>query len=241
MNQGLIIWMKWHRWMGLGAAVFIILLCITGILLNHGATLGLARHYVQNPWLLDLYGIRTDAAPVSFAVGGHHISLSGGRVYFDAGELPERAETLLGAVALQDQFAVALPGRLVFLTPDGTVIETLRGAEGVPAGLRRIGAAPGGRLVVEADSGRFMPDLDALRWDRADPEGVTWAEPVPLPGELAAAVLAHARGNTLTLERVLLDIHSGRIAKRFGAWFMDLVALGLMALVLSGLWIWWRR
>ena len=65
------------------------------------------------------------------------------------------------------------------------------------------------RLAVRTAFERIIavdvPDLagvDVL----ADPEGVIWAEPVPLPGELAVSVLAHARGNTLTLERVLLEI-----------------------------------
>lgn len=241
MNEALIPWMKWHRWAGLGFAIFIVLVCITGILLNHGAALGLARHYVQSPWLLDLYDLKTGGAPVSFAAGAHHVSLAGGRLYFDAQELPERGEALLGAVGLQDQVAVALPGRLLFLTPDGAVIERLRAVEGVPPDLRRIGAATSGQLVVETNSGRFLPDLDALRWDSDAPADVNWAAPVPLPVSLTDAVLAHARGNTLTLERVLLDVHSGRIATRLGAWFLDLVALALVSLVISGLWIWWKR
>ncbi len=65
--------------------------------------------------------------------------------------------------------------------------------------------------------------------------------PAALPGDVAQAVLAHSRAHTLTLERVLLDLHSGRIASRFGVWFMDGIALVLISLVISGLWIWLRR
>lgn len=234
-------WMKWHRWAGLAAALFILLLCVTGIALNHGAALGLARQYVQSPWLLDLYGVGEAAPPSAFAAGAHHVALAGGRVYFDGRALRERTGELPGAVALPDGIAIALPDRLLLLTPDGEPVETLRAAEGVPAGIRRIGVAPGGRVVVEAAAGRFTPDLDTLNWESAGGIEVIWADPVPLPAAIAGAINADLRAHTLTLERVLLDLHSGRIATRLGTWFMDLVALVLMTLVLSGLWIWWRR
>jgi hypothetical protein len=233
--------MKWHRWAGLAAALFVLLLCVTGVVLNHGAALGLARLYLQSPWLLDLYGVGSGPPPVAFGAGEHYVALSGDRVYFGDRALGERAGALVGAVALPDGIAVALPDRLLLLTSGGDLVETLRAAEGVPADIRRIGVGPDGRLVVDAAAGRLAPDLDTLHWEAVDAAGVAWAEPVPLPAAIAGAITADARAHTLTLERVLLDLHSGRIATRFGAWFMDLVALTLISLVLSGLWIWWRR
>ena len=50
------------------------------------------------------------------------------------------------------------------------------------------------------------------------------------------AVLEAAwRGKGLTVERVLLDLHSGRILGKVGPLLMDLVAVFLIVLSLSGL------
>lgn len=234
-------WMNWHRWAGLVIALLIALLCITGVLLNHGSALGLARQFVQSDWLLDLYGIEPVQEAMAFTGGGHWVSRIGDRLYFDDQDLAERSDALLGAVLLQDQIVAGLSDRLLILTPKGETVEILRSAEGVPAGMRRIGTAPDGRLVIDTAHGHFVPDLDTLRWKEGAVSDVLWAEPVALPAELGARLMQSFRAHALTLERVLLDLHSGRIINRFGIWIMDAVAVVLMSMVLSGLWIWYRR
>ena len=45
----------------------------------------------------------------------------------------------------------------------------------------------------------------------------------------------------LTFERVLLDLHSGRIFGRAGPLVMDAAAVLFIALALTGFWMWLRR
>jgi uncharacterized iron-regulated membrane protein len=45
----------------------------------------------------------------------------------------------------------------------------------------------------------------------------------------------------LPLERVLLDLHSGRIAGGAGVILMDLAAIILIFLIATGGWIWIKR
>ncbi len=234
-------WMKWHRWAGLGITLFMVMLCVTGIFLNHSSALGLAQHYVKSDWLLDLYAIEPAQTPVSFAAGAHWITRIGDHLYFDGRELAERSDTLLGVVPLQDQIIAGLGDRLLMLAPDGATIEVLRAAEGVPAGMKRMGSTADGRLVIETELGQFLPDLDSLRWERDVVPDAHWALPAPLPAELNAILMRSFRDRTLTLERLLLDIHSGRIMNHFGIWFMDGVAVVLLSLVFSGIWVWYRR
>ena len=47
----------WHRYIGLAAALFVIVLTVTGLLLNHTEELGLDSSSVQSDTLLDWYGI----------------------------------------------------------------------------------------------------------------------------------------------------------------------------------------
>ena len=49
---------RWHRRLGLAAALFVLLLAGSGILLNHTADLGLERRFIDWPLLHRLYGER---------------------------------------------------------------------------------------------------------------------------------------------------------------------------------------
>ena len=80
-----------------------------------------------------------------------------------------------------------------------------------------------------------------MEWrHEADPE-VTWAEPVTLPPGLRDRLVETYRGKGLPLERVLLDVHSGRILGAWGVYLVDAAAVLFLGLVLTGLWMWSRR
>jgi len=51
----------------------------------------------------------------------------------------------------------------------------------------------------------------------------------------------HFRGEVLPVERVLLDLHSGRFFGKIGPWLFDIAAALLILLSLTGSWIWLRR
>lgn len=52
---------RWHRALGVVSVVFVIVLSITGILLNHNAKLGLNTSIISSEWLLNLYDIDPEA------------------------------------------------------------------------------------------------------------------------------------------------------------------------------------
>jgi len=61
-------------------------------------------------------------------------------------------------------------------------------------------------------------------------------ELVALPDELSPA-----RNQTISWQRVVLDMHSGRWFGPLGPWIVDLAALVLLFLACSGFWIWYSR
>ena len=54
-------WYRWHRRIGIIAAFFVIILSVTGIILNHNASLNLHKQFITAPWLLSWYGYEPDA------------------------------------------------------------------------------------------------------------------------------------------------------------------------------------
>jgi hypothetical protein len=61
------------------------------------------------------------------------------------------------------------------------------------------------------------------------------------PGQLPPSLRAVLPGRDawLSWERVLLDLHSGRLGGRLGVWLMDFAGLMLCLLGLSGVTMWW--
>ena len=229
----------WHRWLGLMAALFVILLAVTGLVLNHTDALRLDARHVRTTWLLDLYGIHAPAEVPSYAAGKHWISQWEQRLYLDSRDLGETAVgRLIGAARFGDLILVALEKALLLVTPDGEVVERL-GSESLPAlPLRQLGRDPDGRPLLITPNGNFAADAQLLAWQPSTAEPAWLAHAGRLPAELRAILLRDWRGQGLTLERVILDLHSGRILGNAGVWLMDGAAVLLLLLAFSGSGIW---
>jgi len=233
----------WHRYMGLSAALLAVLVAATGILLNHTEEFQLDSRHVQADWILDWYGIEPPAELLSFPLAGRHLTLMGEHLYLDRKEIDGEYRDLVGAVVMDETLVVGVSNSILLLTPRGELIERLRTDDGVPAGMKRIGTDANGDLVVEGSHDLYRSDSNFLRWERADnpAASIRWAQPGPLDTQLKSSLQQHFRGEVLPLERLLLDLHSGRFFGSLGPWVVDAAALLITLLALSGTWIWLRR
>ncbi len=231
----------WHRRLGLGAAVFLIFLIVSGLLLNHSRRLGLDQSYIQSSWLLDWYGIHAPEQPEGVALGGHWLSGLDRWIYFDGQELSNMRGRFDGAVLLKNTIVAAVEGDLWLLTPDGSVIERLGSAQGVPGGLRALGMDRKGRLVVQSAQGSYVADAELAQWRRVVTPVADWSRPTAVPPALREELIRQYRGRGLSAERILADAHGGRLLGKIGVWLVDLTAIACLGLALSGLWLWVRR
>ena len=84
-------------------------------------------------------------------------------------------------------------------------------------------------------------DEHILDWDVISDEGIEWTEKYTLDNKEREQLLIAYRGTGLKLERVILDLHSGRIFGQYGIYLMDAAAIAMLWLSLSGLWVWSSR
>jgi hypothetical protein len=232
----------WHRYIGLAAALFVVVLALTGLVLNHTEQLALDERHVQNGPLLDWYGVHAPASITSYPAGAHILSTVGSQVYWNTQRVPQVDGPLLGALKYADLVVAAAEGKLLLFTPGGEFIERLGGSAGVPAGMQAIGVTPAGELAIRAAHGYYRTDSDFLEWRETDTlDNVTWAMAIDTPDALHAALVEAYRGSGLSLERVLLDLHSGRILGKGGVYLMDAAAILFLLLAVSGVWLWGKR
>ena len=235
------IWLRrGHRWVGVVLVFFVLLLAVSGVALNHAPDWGLDRRHLDWPWLLDVYGIQAPAPTASFADGGFRATLLGERLFLDDKEIAEDVAGLAGIATLDPLVLVGTPGTLYVLTTAGELVEAIDVAAGMPGAIERVGH-DGQRAVVESGGKLYRSDLDITHfehWDADRGDGLQWSSATP-PGAVELEVLETLyRGRGLTVERVLADVHSGRIFAKAGMLIMDAVAVFMVVLSLSGFVLW---
>ncbi len=232
---------RWHRRFGIISASFVLLLVITGLILNHTDALRLDRKYVQNRLLLSLYNINPRQEPRGSKAHDLWVSQVGERLYINEREIRKNVTELIGAIEYADELIIAFDSELLVVNSDGAIIESLRGAQGVPAGMRAIGKTVNDDIVVRASHGDYIVDLDRTDWHEEEFIKADWSETGALPDDLKDGLLKQYRGKGLSMERVLLDLHSGRLFGQFGVYLIDASAILFFILALTGVWMWMSR
>lgn len=225
--------LRWHRRIGVVAAGFLLLLAVTGLLLNHGHDIGLDRMPLENAWLRAHYGLASVASAPRHTVDGRPLSVKNGQLWLGEEHLAE-CPHLVGVMSRRDEVLVVCPDRLVLLTPDGQVIDQADSLRGIPSGLSAYSEQGETILLKTADNslGVNLSDL-SVRAVSVGPD-VVWRGAAPA-GDGVAPI------DAFTWERVMLDLHSGRLFGRAGVWVVDLMGVASILLALSGVVLHVRR
>jgi hypothetical protein len=225
---------RWHARIGFAALIFFVLIAATGVALNHGAVLGLDSRYVHAEWIARWYGIRQEQPQQAYRTANHLLVAANGRWLLDGSSTGEKMPHPLGLVEIGELLVVGGESSLHVYRADGALVERLDGyaLPGVP--LKAIGAGDG-ELVVQTPGGPFR-SADVLSWRPGAPKVVAWSMPTHLPASDREAY-ARRLAPGIPLQRILLDLHSGRFLGSLGPLFFDLVAIFLTILALSGAWM----
>jgi len=236
----------WHARVGAMAAIFFLLLSVSGLALNHTDVLNLAKYQVHTNWLMRWYGLKPTVPTHGYLFKDGYFAASGERwvmddhLLLDQG-LSETKQNLVGAIAWGDIRAIASADSLYLYLPDGQLVDKLSGTDLPNRPIKRlgiIGSSSTPKLVLSTAQGNFVSD-DGLTWQALIDDQPVWASEQALSNKVSVN-LNKSFGPSLPLERIILDLHSGRIFRRYGPMLMDIAAIGLIILSLSGVWIYLR-
>jgi hypothetical protein len=230
-----------HRAFGAGAAIFIIFMVISGLIINHSNQLGLDQRHVSQPFLLSWYGLGKPENIDSFAVDNQWLSFAGSQLYLNENPVTNVSGGL-GAVSSGDLLIAAGRDEILLMYDDGRLIERLPWEHPDNEPIEALGLTENGHVVVKSRDQVWLADSQLLGWKLADESGVNsqWSFSKPAPTALLEAINRNYRGDGPSLERLLLDIHSGRIFGTMGMIVYDLLALIFAFLAISGLVLWFR-
>lgn len=227
---------KSHRYIGLFSALILIMLSITGIALNHTEDLKLDSQMIQAETILDWYGIKAPENLLTFNTQHHSLSQLGKHIYFDQQSLIKNQHPLIGAVETEDFIVLALSQSLLLISLDGEIIE-----QNNFKNIEKIGLDTQQNIIVQSDGKLSYSDDGLISWQSTTDKTVNWSQTTDTPKNIKQAILQHFSSNILPLERVLLDIHSGRFFGLFGVIIVDICGVLLILLALSGCAIWLKH
>lgn len=220
------------------------ILLFSGILLNHSEDLGLDSIPVSYELLELVYGVQPDEKMLGYSAGGHFIRRQGNSLLVDSTSFAECRQPLNGAVA-QGAFIIALCSNSLFLvTLEGQLVERLGESHGLPQPLLQIGTdSDADSVLLRGENGIWKLNLTSLASSNmtGSIDRVIWSEATAYPLDLLKEITADLIVDDINLERLILDIHSGRILGTFGVFLADCVALLMAGLALSGFLMWLKK
>lgn len=227
--------MKVHRRAGIAVVLFAIFLTVTGVLINHSNALGWDKERLASIFWLQLYGVTLQPVENGFELAGQWVSNAGGRLMINEQVISECAAPLRGVVTTPEAVVALCKDSVVLFTQDGQLIEKMPLSGAVKSGLGLDGNA-----VVSREQNALV-SLDTLsgQWTPYSNPSATlqWSQPTSLPMPLAMSLQFQNVPEDLTWERLLLDLHGGRLFGNVGVLAVDVMGLLIMSLAITGLWV----
>jgi len=139
-------------------------------------------------------------------------------------------------------FIAAGGEELLLLDHDGSLIERLPWDSPGAGSIEAIGLLEKRIVMIKTAERSWVADAQLLKWQPSTDvtEIPAWSSPGSAPEDLHQTITAQYRGDGLSLERVLLDFHSGRVFGKAGVFIYDLLALAVGFLAISGVIFWVR-
>jgi len=225
-----------HRYIGLVSAIVLIIISITGIALNHTEDLMLDSQMIASDAILDWYGIESPSHLKTYATENHWLTQINQQIYFDHSMLLKNEQELLGVVETAEFIVAALSDSLLLISLQGELIE-----QSSMSGVELIGVDQQQHIVVKSASGIVYSDDGLLSWYPYINEMLLWSKAKMLPDEDELTIKNSFRSSILPMERVILDLHSGRFFGNVGVIIVDISGVLLILLALSGCAIWLKH
>lgn len=251
---------QWHRRLGLTAAFFVVVLSLSGLLLNHSAGLKLGHLYPQSSiWLWPYSSVQSTQDTVGFNLPHGWVyessSESSEAVWINEQRIPECSPPL-SSVAYDNRESWLLCGHSILIlsmepSPDSRheaarvqIAEVIERSL-LPYEINALGFTKHGVAIqVRPLQGTALSEKSET-WKQFDlalmdaTEALNSEDVCTIP--LQALPSSLNRNHHITWERVLLDLHSGRWFGTYGVWIMDIAAIILLLLAGSGIWMWSSR
>ena len=235
-----ILFLRWHRFIGIFSAGFMLFLAVSGLILNHAHNLNLDQQGIAFKPLLYWYGIDTKITPKGFQFDNNWLSNQEQSLYWNEQNISYCSQ--LNTAFRYQSFILALCNeQIIVLTSRGLLVEKLIE---FPEPFKKMALDENkASIILAGESQSYSFDLENLDFlpIPLSPQNIISPAPTTLPSSILTRLDGKLVDHSITWERVLLDLHSGRFFGQAGILFVDLLALMFCMLSITGAWLWLRR
>jgi hypothetical protein len=243
---------RWHRRIGAAAALFVVWIVITGIMLNHGDELTLSQYSLHNSSLAHWYNLNDQLPSHVFVNENHWLGASNNLLVLDGEMLKPQLSSPIGiaqiaiaqmgtaqiAIAQNKQLiAIANQHEIILLDAEKKLIDRLNESSLPITPITKIGNGCSGIAISNAT--QTFSTQDGIEWQPCA-HTVTYSRTQSINThqlkQLEILLIPE-----ISLEKLIIDLHTGRFFGSYGAYAVDLVAVCLLLLALSGLWLFFRN
>ena len=229
---------RWHKRLGVAAAFFFCFLALSGIALNHGDVFELDTTKIATPWLMSWYGLKPAVPQQCFRLEEKFFCWQG-EVWAIGGRTlkPGRGEPV-GAVHIDGMTWVATTESIYLYDAESRLVDKIESELLPDAPIRRLGVRDN-RLTAAIGNVAYS-SVDGISWERLSSKtAVGWSRLSQL-SEAQQRELTPLFAPSLPVQRIVADLHSGRIFGRYGVIVIDALAMVLTLLAISGVWMFLR-
>ncbi len=248
---------KWHRRIGFTAALFLINLAVTGIILIHFEFMSLHKKFISNSLLLDWYGVKSPTTLSCKKFSTLNFCKLENEIYAinEQSKVKNLIDNFSQAIYVEqhsDNFVFIDSSTITFFTKDLQRIDTVNVKEEYNESIASASILKS-TLVISTTTQKLYFDLDTFEFIDKPYVGLTdeFVNHVPVfqvinnqsleEQQLKQLVAQHYREQQITLLKFVQDLHSGQIFTSNGKLLMDLTAIILILLTISGFITWQRR
>lgn len=222
---------KFHRWAGLITSIWVLLLAITGLLLQHSQQFNLDKKHITNKYILALYGIGNQF--VAFEQDGHRLQQIDKQLIQDGTTTIKLDENISSAIFHQSHWIAITDSSVYWISLNGQIMQSMDELDDLPRPIEKIGLSSNSVIIKNVNK-NF--DLNTLK--EVIPQSTTlWSHPLN-NNDLKQEAIRLTSKDYLNFEQFIFDLHAGITSPSL---LNDITAIALIFLSFSGIFLFFRK
>ena len=194
-----------HRFLGVTLVLFVLILSVTGTLLQHADDFNIRQKYTSSEFAKNFYNIEP-CKVLSVNVGSKWFSKCNNNLYFQDIKIVNNVNSI-SSINVDNNFFIIQYGNH--------------------------------RLKIDRN-GKIL-DMEHLKDEEVQNENNLQLKENEINDKLRKKIENKSISKTITYERVIVDIHTGRIFGQTGVTLIDLVTIGIIFLSITGTITWIKQ
>ncbi len=196
--------MRIHRLLGITLVFFILILSITGTLLQHAEDFNIRNNYAPSSVAKNFYNIKP-CKIYSYEYDNKWISVCNSDLYFNEKKIASGINNVNSVYLDKGKYHIHYDNHVIIINSDSAIEEM------------------GHTSPNENIDKNVILKLDSISENQKQ------------------IIESKSLSKTITYERIVVDLHSGRLFGSFGVTLVDLVTIGIILLSFTGAYTWIRQ